>query len=60
MWSYQVIITGLTKDGVTDKNLLGENMKVMMYVVKKDGTIEYFTVGTASYNEVNAAYLLAK
>ena len=56
---YQLLITNLTKDGV-DNNLKNVNFKVVMYRLSNDGTYTYFTVGTASYNEINAAYILAK
>lgn len=57
--SYQVLIKDLTKEGET-KNLLGVNFNVMMYLKKTDGSVVYYTVGTASYNEVNATYILAE
>ncbi len=57
--SYQVLIKDLTKEGET-RDLLGVNFNVMMYLKKTDGSVVYYTVGTASYNEVNATYILAE
>ncbi len=56
-WTYQVLINKLTKEN-DNNNLLGVNFDVMLYVLK-NGEYTYYTLGTASYNEVNATYILA-
>lgn len=53
---YQLIVTNLTKENVTDRNLKDLEIVAVMYTKDANGEYNYYYVNSTSYNAVKDAY----